>query len=62
MCQRAAYGPKNPNGRDTLNPIEIPVGRCIVGTVAVSGDVICVGVTSSDPRCIDDDVARPRAS
>ncbi len=35
--QKAAYGPKNPRDRQILNPIEIPVGRGIVGTVAATG-------------------------
>ena len=37
LVQTAAHGPKNPVAKDILNPIAIPVGEGIVGSVAVSG-------------------------
>ena len=37
LTQRAAYGPKNPEAFDILDPIRIKVGEGIVGAVAASG-------------------------
>ena len=37
LQQKAAYGPKNPKEFEILNPIEIPVGKGIVGDVAATG-------------------------
>ncbi|WP_262690462.1 ATP-binding protein [Kordiimonas aestuarii] len=34
LVQRAAIGDKNPSGRTILNPLEIPLGHGITGTVA----------------------------
>jgi signal transduction protein with GAF and PtsI domain len=42
LVQRAAYGPKNPRGREILALITIPLGKGIVGTVAA---------TSRSSRC-----------
>lgn len=58
LVQRAAYGPKNPQGREIAAPLSIPVGVGIVGTVAVTGEVERVGDTRRDPRYIVDDQAR----
>ena len=33
LIQKAAYGPKNPKGHEIVDPIEIPSGYGIVGTV-----------------------------
>ncbi|MEZ4451365.1 MAG: adenylate/guanylate cyclase domain-containing protein [Nannocystaceae bacterium] len=58
LVQRAAYGPKNPEGREILAPIEIPVGRGIVGAVAATGEAIYIADTRADPRYIADDKVR----
>lgn len=56
--QRAAYGPKNPSGYDILNPIVIPLGKGLVGSVAYTGRPERVDDVSRDPRYIVDDAAR----
>jgi signal transduction histidine kinase len=58
LVQRAAFGPKNPEKHDIFNPIEIPLGKGIVGTVAKTGKAEIVSDTTSDPRYILDDEAR----
>ena len=58
LVQRAAHGPKNPIEQDILNPITIPVGEGIVGTVAKTGKVERIADTSKDARYILDDAAR----
>jgi signal transduction histidine kinase len=59
LCvQRAAYGPKNPSGYDILNPIVIPIGKGLVGSVARTGKPERVDDVSRDPRYIVDDMAR----
>ena len=60
MVQRAAYGPKNPRGREILAPLQIPLGRGIVGAVARSAEAILIPETRDDPRYICDD--QPRRS
>lgn len=56
--QRAAYGPKNPQGYDIYQPIEIRIGEGIVGQVAASGMSVRVDDVSRDPRYIVDDAMR----
>lgn len=58
LVQKAAHGPKNPIDLDILNPITIPVGKGIVGTVAQTGQPEVVDDTSIDPRYIVDDEMR----
>lgn len=58
LVQRAAFGPKNPREREILNPIRIPVGQGIVGSVAATGRVEMVDDTTLDPRYITDDQVR----
>ncbi len=58
LIQRAAYGPKNPRGREILDPIRIPLGRGIVGTVAATGRPELISDTREDPRYIRDDQMR----
>ncbi len=58
LVQHAAYGPKNPRGREILAPLKIPVGQGIVGSVAASGEVAMIPDTRLDPRYITDDQAR----
>ena len=58
LVQRAAHGPKNPREREILNPIRLPVGRGIVGSVAATGRVELVRDTRQDPRYVADDEVR----
>lgn len=58
LVQRAAHGPKNPEGERIADPIVIPIGRGIVGTVAKTGQCLIVADTRKDPRYIVDDRAR----
>ncbi|MFZ9898864.1 MAG: ATP-binding protein [Gemmatimonadaceae bacterium] len=56
--QAAAYGPKNPEGRTIKAPMEIPVGKGVVGRVARSGQPALIPDVSIDPDYIPDDVTR----
>lgn len=56
--QIAAYGPKNPRGSEIRDPIVIPLGQGIVGTVAATGKAELIGNTAKDPRYIPDDKVR----
>ncbi|HYD92075.1 MAG TPA: GAF domain-containing protein, partial [Flavobacterium sp.] len=58
LSQKAAYGPKSPQPFEIFNPIEIPLGKGIVGSVAASGEAVIVNDTSRDPRYIVDDRRR----
>jgi signal transduction histidine kinase len=58
LIQRAAFGPKNPDGRVILNIIEIELGKGIVGTVAQTGKAEIIKNTKKDSRYIVDDEAR----
>jgi ligand-binding sensor domain-containing protein/putative methionine-R-sulfoxide reductase with GAF domain len=58
LQQKAAYGPKNPKEFEILNPIEIPMGKGIVGDVAVTGKASVINDTSKDERYIVDDERR----
>jgi diguanylate cyclase (GGDEF)-like protein len=58
LVQRAAHGPKNPKDREILNPIRLPVGRGIVGSVAATGRIERIIDTRKDPRYVQDDEAR----
>ncbi len=58
LQQKAAYGPKNPKEFEILNPIEIPIGKGIVGDVAATGKASLINDTSKDSRYIIDDVRR----
>jgi ligand-binding sensor domain-containing protein len=58
LVQKAAFGPKNPYDREILIPLEIPVGKGIVGTVAQTGKAELVGNTARDRRYIVDDEVR----
>ncbi|MCU0698212.1 MAG: GAF domain-containing protein [Myxococcaceae bacterium] len=60
LVQRAAYGPKNPRGREILAPITIPLGKGIVGSVAASGIGERLDDVREDGRYITDD--QPRLS
>ncbi len=55
LVQAAAHGPKNPHEMDISNPITIPLGKGIVGTVAKTGIAEIISDTSQDARYIVDD-------
>ncbi|UYQ92747.1 histidine kinase [Chitinophaga horti] len=58
LIQKAAYGPKNPARFEIHDPIEIRVGRGIVGAVAATGKAEIIGDTTRDARYILDDEQR----
>ncbi|MDB6040920.1 MAG: diguanylate cyclase/phosphodiesterase with sensor, partial [Verrucomicrobiales bacterium] len=58
LLQKAAFGPKSPIGHELLNPIVIPMGKGIVGSVAATGRYEVVPDTRRDDRYIVDDVER----
>lgn len=58
LIQKAAYGPKSPDDLTIHQPIEIPVGKGITGTVAKSGIPEIINNTAEDPRYILDDAKR----
>ena len=58
LVQKAAYGPKSPRQFEVVDPIEIPLGTGITGTVARTGKAEIVNDTSKDPRYVIDDEAR----
>ncbi len=58
LIQKAAYGPKNPEKHQISNPIEIPHGKGIVGTVAELEKPVIVKDTLKDDRYIVDDQQR----
>ena len=60
LVQKAAYGKKNPEEFNIYVPIEIPLGKGIVGSVAQTGIAEIVSDVSADPRYIVDD--QPRLS
>jgi PAS domain S-box-containing protein len=58
LVQKAALGPKCPEGRLIVNPLVIPLGQGIVGSVAATGKAELIRDTSADPRYIVDDERR----
>lgn len=58
LIQKAAYGPKNPDRHEILNPILIPLGQGITGYVAKTRQAIMVADTRKDSRYIIDDEHR----
>lgn len=58
LVQRAAFGLKNPKEKEIYNPLEIPLGIGIVGTVAATGKAEIIADTSKDKRYIVDDKRR----
>ncbi len=55
LIQRAAYGPKQSKENKVKDPIIIPYGKGIVGTVAKTGIPEVISDVSKDPRYIVDD-------
>lgn len=58
LVQMAAFGPKNPQGHEIDNPLEIEPGKGIVGAVAQTAKALRIDDTSKDSRYIVDDEAR----
>lgn len=58
LVQKAAHGPKNPEDFTIYQPLEIPLGQGIVGTVARTGRAELIQDTSKDGRYIQDDAQR----
>lgn len=56
--QKAAWGEKTDMNNRILNPIRIPLGKGIVGAVAVSGKPEIIADTTLDDRYIVDDAER----
>lgn len=58
LVQKAAWGPKTTSENQIVNPIELPFGKGIVGSVAVSGKTELIADTSKDNRYVVDDEIR----
>ncbi len=58
LIQKAAHGPKNDGDISIVAPIEIPLGKGIVGAVCQSGEPELITDVSQDPRYILDDEQR----
>ena len=58
LVQKAAHGPKSPRSFEITNPIDIPPGKGIVGTVAQTKKPELIADTSKDIRYIADDAVR----
>lgn len=58
LVQKAAYGEKSLDGEAIKDPIEIPLGSGIVGSVAETGKPELIRDTRHDPRYIVDDQER----
>lgn len=55
LVQKAAIGPKNPEGNKIINPLRIEVGKGITGKVATSSLPIIIHDTRLHPEYIPDD-------
>jgi putative methionine-R-sulfoxide reductase with GAF domain len=58
LIQKAAWGLKTTEENKIINPIEIPVGKGIVGSVALNGKAEIIANTALDERYIVDDAIR----
>ncbi len=58
LQQKAAHGPKSPGRFEISEPIEIPVGKGITGTVAATGKAELINDTAADSRYIIDGTRR----
>ena len=58
LVQKAAWGPKTTKENKILNPLEISIGKGIVGSVAQTGKAEIINDTSKDERYIVDDIRR----
>lgn len=57
LVQVAAIGPKRGTNRQIVNPIQIPIGEGIVGSIANSARAELIHDTQQDPRYIRDEFA-----
>ncbi|QHT70628.1 response regulator [Rhodocytophaga rosea] len=58
LVQKAAYGIKNPQDYTIFEPLQIPLGKGIVGSVALTGRAELIEDTSLDSRYLVDDQIR----
>ncbi|WP_111669485.1 histidine kinase [Algoriphagus litoralis] len=58
LVQKAALGPKNPEGEQLLNAIKIPLGKGVTGRVAASGLPLIIEDTLLESDYIQDDQFR----
>lgn len=58
LVQKAAWGPKTTDENKILNPLEIPLGKGIVGNVALNGKPEIISDTTTDSRYLVDDEVR----
>ncbi|WP_076411235.1 EAL domain-containing protein [Shewanella sp. UCD-KL12] len=58
LCQKAAFGNKNPKRYEILSPLEIKVGEGVVGKVAVTKIPVLINDTRNFPDYIVDDESR----
>ena len=58
LIQKAALGPKNPQGKEVINALKIPIGKGITGRVAQTGLPLLISDTRSEPDYIHDDQYR----
>jgi putative methionine-R-sulfoxide reductase with GAF domain len=58
LVQKAAHGPKSPRQYEIEEPLEIPLGKGITGSVALTQKAEIVNDTLKDPRYIVDDELR----
>jgi signal transduction histidine kinase/CheY-like chemotaxis protein/putative methionine-R-sulfoxide reductase with GAF domain len=58
LVQKAAYGPKNIDYRSIFEPIEIPIGKGVVGRVAASGLPLLIDDLAEFEDYIVDDLER----
>jgi putative methionine-R-sulfoxide reductase with GAF domain len=58
LVQKAAHGPKSPRQYEITAPLEIPLGKGITGSVALSRKAEIIHDTLKDPRYIVDDEMR----
>ena len=58
LVQTAAFGAKNLDDESVLNPIELPLGSGIVGTVANTGQSEIIKNTLQDKRYVVDEIPR----
>ncbi len=58
LVQKAAFGPKSIDYKAIFEPIEVPMGRGVVGKVASTGQALRIGNTSQFKDYIEDDAVR----
>ena len=58
LVQMAAFGPKSMDYKSIFEPIEIPIGKGVVGRVASTGESMRIGNTQEFKGYIEDDAPR----